>query len=245
MSPSRPRIGITTSTAGSHSPTTERYAAAVRAAGGEPVWLPPAAGLAERLLDDIDALLLSGGKDIDPQLFGERVVPDAHVEIDAPRDAAELSLARVALQSHCPILGICRGIQTLNVAAGGTLHQDLGLAAFDTAVHQQRGSGKADWEPAHPIAIAAGSRLAALLHGRRAEVNSFHHQAVKAVASGFVVTATAPDGVIEALEDPHRPFVLAVQWHPERMVDHHAEQRRLFAALIDAARQRRALAHQS
>lgn len=245
MSPSRPRIGITISTGGAQSPKAERYAAAVRAAGGEPVWLPPGAAVSARVLDDIDALLLSGGKDIDPELFGERVVPDAHVEIDAPRDAAELSLARAALQSDCPILGICRGIQTLNVAAGGTLHQDLGLAHHDARTHDQHGSGKAEWEPVHPITIAEGSRLATLLHGMRAEVNSFHHQAVKAVASGFVVTATAPDGVIEALEDPHRPFVIAVQWHPERMVDRHADQRQLFAALIDAARQRRALAQKS
>lgn len=220
-----------------------RYADAVSAAGGEPVWLEPADVLGARdpvsVLAEIDALLLSGGEDIDPQHYGEAPWPDAGITIEPDRDAAELLVTRAALTTELPILGICRGIQTLNVAAGGSLHQDLALLGLDAKVHQQKGVARADWEPAHPVAVEEESRLAALLAVTRAEVNSFHHQGVKAVAPGLVVTATAPDGVIEALEDPARPFVLAVQWHPERMVGHHAGQRKLFEVFIAAARRRK------
>lgn len=242
-SPRAPRIGITTRAGGPSSPKTQRYALAVMAAGGDPVWLEPflilAARTPEEILADLDGLLLSGGDDIDPRYYGEPLLPEAGVEIDARRDAAELLVTRAALAAGLPILGICRGIQTLNVAAGGSLHQDLGLENLDAVTHQQKGSGKADWEPAHSIAVEAASRLASILGGVQAEVNSFHHQAVKAVASGFAVTARAPDGVIEAIEHPGRPFVVGVQWHAERMVDHQAGQRRLFEALIAAARARK------
>ena len=137
-----------------------------------------------------------------------------------------------------PILGICRGIQTLNVAAGGSLHQDLMLLGLARETHVQD-ARKPAWEPAHSVAIERDSRVAFHLGGAAAEVNSFHHQALKDVAPGFVVTARAPDGVIESIEDPARPFVIGVQWHPERMVDHHPGQRKLFAALVEAAQKRR------
>jgi len=235
----RPRVGITTS-AGSATPKRQPYAAAVVAAGGEPVWLEPpavlAAGDPKGMLATIDALLLAGGKDIDPRYYGESILPGAGIEIDAERDAAEMLITRAALAAEMPILGICRGIQTLNVAAGGSLHQDLAVLGLDPAVHMQD-KGRPSWEPAHPVAAERDSRLSSLLNGSRSEVNSFHHQAVKDVAPGFVVTARAPDGVIETIEHPDRPFVLGVQWHPERMVDRHARQRKLFEALIEAARQ--------
>lgn len=234
----RPRVGITTSAGGAANPKRQQYAAAVAAAGGEPVWLEPrvvlAAGDPEGLLATIDALLLAGGKDIDPRYYGESVLPGAGVEIDAERDAAEMLITRAALAAEMPILGICRGIQTLNVAAGGSLHQDLAVLGLDPAVHMQD-RGKPSWEPAHPVAAERDSRVSSLLNGPRSEVNSFHHQAVKTAAPGFVVTARAPDGVVETIEHPDRPFVLGVQWHPERMVDRHARQRKLFEGLIEAA----------
>lgn len=243
MTPRAPRIGITTSAGGPRSPKTQRYALAVMAAGGEPVWLEPflilAARTPEEILADLDGLLLGGGDDIDPRYYGEAVLPGAGVKIDARRDAAELLVTRAALAAGLPIFGICRGIQTLNVAAGGSLHQDLAVENLDAATHQQKGSGKADWEPAHSIAVEAASRVASILGAPQAEVNSFHHQAVKAVAPGFAVTARAPDGVIEAIEHPARPFVVGVQWHPERMVDRQAGQQRLFEALVEAARNRK------
>lgn len=234
-----PRIGITT-TAGQSAKERERYyAQAVSAAGGDPAWLEPSLILAarspEEVLGTLDGLVLTGGADIDPRYYGEIVRPEAGVKIDAQRDAAELLLTRAALASEMPIFGICRGIQTLNVAAGGSLHQDLGALPIDASVHRQPRT-KADWEAAHPVTVTKGSRLATLLGGGQAEVNSFHHQAVKAVADDFVVTAQAPDGVIEGIEHRTRSFVLGVQWHPERMVSHSAVQRKLFEALMDAAR---------
>lgn len=238
----RPRIGITTKSGGSALPAYRLYAEAVAAAGGEPVWLEPEvlAGVdPHEILRDLDGVLLSGGVDIDPAHFGATVTPEAGVEIDAERDATELPLARAALDADLPVLGICRGIQTLAVAAGGALHQDLGLLGFDAARHQQRKAGKDERAVAHRIRVSGGTRLAAALGDGEHEVNSLHHQAVRDVPGGFVVTARAPDGIIEGMEDPHRTFAVGVQWHPERMVDRHPAQRRLFAALVEAARARR------
>ncbi|HXF83071.1 MAG TPA: gamma-glutamyl-gamma-aminobutyrate hydrolase family protein, partial [bacterium] len=155
------------------------------------------------------------------------------------RDAAELTLVKAALGRDLPVLGICRGVQVLNVASGGTLHQDLALAGLDRAAHEQQKAGRGPTDVAHPVMIADASRLARILGARRVVVNSFHHQAIKQPAPGFVVTARAPDGVVEGLEHPDRAFVVGVQWHPERMVAAHPAQRRLFAALVEAAARRR------
>lgn len=233
-----PRIGITTYQGGTASPKAQRYAAAIRAAGGEPIWLEPADVHAspspEAVLARLDGLLLSGGMDIDPRHFGETVIEGAAVEIDVERDAAELPLTRAALACDLPILGICRGIQTLNVAAGGSLYQDLSLMGVDVQMHLHNGGRQAQ-EAAHDIQLVAPTRLRSVFDGERAEANSFHHQAVRTVASELIVSARAPDGVIEGLEHPARRFVIGVQWHPERMVDHHYRQRRLFEAFIAAA----------
>jgi putative glutamine amidotransferase len=237
----RPRIGITTKSGGSTHPAYRLYAAAVEAAGGESVWLEPET--LERvdpqeILRDLDGLLFSGGVDIDPEQFGETVIPDAGVEIDPQRDAAELPLARAALASDIPVLGICRGIQTLAVAGGGSLHQDLGLLGREPARHQQRKAGKDERATAHAVDVEPGSVLARAVGEGIQDVNSFHHQAVRDVPAGFVVTARSTDGLVEAVEDPRRSFRLGVQWHPERMVDRDPAQRRLFAAFVEAARAR-------
>jgi putative glutamine amidotransferase len=235
----RPRIGITTKAGGATHPAYRLYASAVEAAGGEAVWLDPeilAGTDPQEILRDLDGLLFSGGVDIDPQEFGEAVVPDAGVEIDPSREALELPLARAALAGDLPVFGICRGVQTLTVAAGGSLHQDLALLDREGAAHQQRTAGKDETAVAHPVRVEAGSRLAAAIGEGEQHVNSFHHQAVRDVPAGFVVTARSSDGVVEAVEDPRRPFLIGVQWHPERMVDRYASQRRLFAAFVDAAR---------
>lgn len=233
----RPRIGITASAGGSATPKGRNYTAAVAAAGGEPVWLEPARVLGAQQVDEvlaeIDGLLLTGGKDLDPRYYGEPTLPEADVDIDPQRDAAELILTRAALASEMPILGICRGIQTLNVAAGGSLHQDLGLSGIDVRVHQREAQ-----DVLHPVEVAPESTLHTLLGGAAAEVNSAHHQALKDVAPDLVVTARSADGVIEAVEHRARPFVVAVQWHPERMVDRVPVMRRLFDALVAAARTR-------
>lgn len=236
-----PRIGIATRQGGSATETGRLYAEAVEAAGGEVVWLEPDAAAGTdpaEILRDVDALLLSGGVDPDPRLYGEEQIDGARVEIDPARDAAELPLIRAALDADVPMLGICRGIQMVNVAAGGSLYQDLALIGLPPELHQQNLAGKGWKDLAHPVRIEPESGLGALLEAARTEVNSFHHQAVKRPAEGFVVSARSPEGVVEALEHPGRRFVVAVQWHPERMVDRHPAQRRLFAALIDAARHR-------
>ncbi len=238
-----PRIGITTFEGGPSERKVQVYAEVIRAAGGEPVWLQPSdvpnAPRLKAVLATIDGVLLSGGKDIHPRYFGESILEDASVEIDEERDAAELLLARAAVEAGLPVLGICRGIQTLNVAAGGSLYQDLAVIGIDASVHQQRGR-LLEWQPAHQVGLVPGSRLASLLDGERVETNSFHHQAVHLPAPGWLVTARAPDGVIEGLEHPAHRFVVGVQWHPERMVSHDRRQRRLIEAFIAAARASRA-----
>lgn len=237
-----PRIGITI---WQNGPTTSKggaYAAAIRGAGGEPVWLPPATladeGARLAVLSTIEGVLFSGGIDIHPRHFGEAIHEGVGVEIDEERDAGELPLAREALARGLPILGICRGIQTLNVAFGGTLYQDLSLIGIDASAHQQRKrpASLEDWQPAHTVDLTPTSRLAAILGAERTGVNSFHHQAVHRPAPGWMVTARALDGVIEGLEYPAARFGVAVQWHPERMATHDPGAARLFAAFVTAAR---------
>jgi putative glutamine amidotransferase len=158
------------------------------------------------------------------------------------RDGFERALIRAALSRRKPVLGICRGIQILNAALGGTLFQDLETCRPGTIMHRQKAPG---YSPVHEVETAPGALLSRILaEGNAAKigVNSFHHQAVDRVAPGFVVSARAPDGLIEAIEPaPDRawqghPFTLGVQWHPERMVQRHAHAARLFAAFADACR---------
>ncbi len=233
------RIGITTFQGGPSDPKAQVYAAAIRAAGAEPIWLQPTDLLdphtPEAVLATLDGVLFSGGKDIHPRYFGEPILEGVSVEIDEERDAAELPLARAAVAAGLPVLGICRGIQTLTVAAGGSLYQDLTLIGIDVGVHQQRGR-LPDWQSAHEVGLVPGSRLAGILEGERAETNSFHHQAVRLPAPGWLITARAPDGVIEGVEHPGHRFVVGVQWHPERMARHDRRQRRLFEAFLAATR---------
>ena len=166
-------------------------------------------------LDGLAGLVLSGGGDIDPSLYGE--APHETFSADTPgRDQFELALARAALDRACPILAICRGVQVLNVSAGGTLVQDIASQIPGALDHQVRTTPSTI---AHEVWVSAGTKLAQLMADRLESdvllVNSRHHQAVKQVAAGFVATATAPDGVIEAIERPDLPYCVGVQWHPE------------------------------
>lgn len=206
------------------------YARAVAAAGGVPVILPNV-GAAEAGLERVDGLLLSGGLDIAPELFGEETLNDT-VEVDAPRDATELPLIRAAVERDVPVLAICRGIQSLNVALGGTLYQDIPAQIPSDIAHSQK-EGRA--VATHGIAVTPGSRLAEIV-GEAMQVNSFHHQALRRIAEGLRVTATAPDGVIEAVEGTGPRFVLGLQFHPEEMTAVSEQARRLFAAFVEAAR---------
>ncbi len=222
------------------------YSKALLAAGGTPVLIPP---MPERHLDGVFALLhgllLAGGGDVAPTEYGE-TDGGRCIYLDRRRDTLEIALTRWALAERKPILGICRGIQTLNVAAGGTLHQDI-PTAFPQGLSHRTDSSLPRGTLAHPVCIARGSRLADALGvvqtagcDPQIQVNSRHHQAVKDVADGFVATGHAPDGMIEAIEASPRPcgFALGVQWHPENLYAQDEATRRLFATFVDACAQK-------
>ena len=206
------------------------YADQVAAAGGIPVLLPPMPGVATAV-DRLDGLLLTGGGDIDPARYGAQQHPRTG-RVSVPRDAAELELLDAATAAGLPVLGVCRGLQLLNVARGGTLHQHLPNDAGHTPAPGTFGS--------HPVRVAAGSRLAGILgaNGAGVDVPTAHHQAVERLGDGLVATAWAEDGVIEAVEPSAAgdPFLLAVQWHPEAGTDP-----RLIEALVAAAAARMSL----
>lgn len=211
------------------------YYRAVERAGGLPVLLPPLepeVGVAG-VLGLLEGLLLSGGGDLDPVHFGEEPRPGTG-EIAPERDAFELALTRAALAAGLPVFGICRGIQVLNVAAGGSLWQDLGEGGKSLLKHMQDAPR---WYPTHAVNIAPGSRLGRILGKDRLRVNSLHHQAVREPAAGLRVVARADDGVVEAVEGDGPAFVLGVQFHPECLWEREPLFLNLFAALVEAARQ--------
>jgi gamma-glutamyl-gamma-aminobutyrate hydrolase PuuD len=187
------------------------YGAAVVLAGGSPVLLPATAGSdAEAVTARIDGLLLSGGGDVDPARYGDSASP-ATRGVDGVRDGVEVELLRGALARDLPVLAICRGAQLLNVALGGTLHQHLPDVTGVDHLHPEPRSFLA-----HRVKVEAGSILRQVVGVDQFEVNSMHHQAVDALAPGLRVGARAPDGIVEAVEDPDRRL-LGVQWHPENL----------------------------
>lgn len=247
VSSRRPLIGVTTSevrVAASVDPTPQgepprremalglKYLAALEAAGGLPVVLPP---LSTRtvgpFLERLDGICLSGGPDLDPDSYGG----PRHDQLGPTwpeLDEFELELARSADELEMPILAICRGAQALNVARGGSLHLHLPDLGASTIEHRQRELGD---RPTHSVEVEPRSLLARTTGVEHAEVNSFHHQAAKIVGRGLRAVAWAGDGVVEGLEARDREFVLGVQWHAEGLTDR-PEQAALFSALVAAAR---------
>ena len=218
----------------------EDYRQAVLHVGGEPRILEASATL-ETALDGVDGLLLTGGDDVDPSRYGQATHP-AVVPAESGRDEFEIALIGVARERRLPIFAICRGVQVLNVACGGTLVQDIPSELAGALEHSLRVPPHQAYDLAHEIWIEKDSLLSRLMRDRlndvdTCDVNSRHHQAVKQVASGFRVSATAPDGVIEAIEDPGAPFCLGVQWHPENFW-RTGEFRPLFEAFVEAAASR-------
>ncbi len=213
----------------------ETYIQAVRKAGGVPVLLPAVESedVIQAHAHLIDGLLVSGGPDMDPQYFGEQPVPELG-PVNPVMDAYEDRLIRLLLERDKPILGICRGEQVLNVVAGGTLFQDLRRSVPTVLKH---GQDVPRWFPSHKVRLLPGSKLATLFGVEELAVNSFHHQAVAQVAPGFVASAYAPDGVIEAIESQNHRFVLGVQWHPECMWNQAKNYDQLFNAFIRAAQE--------
>jgi putative glutamine amidotransferase len=201
----------------------QSYVDAVQTAGGVPVLLPPSPLGAEEVAATLDALVLSGGADVDPVHYGEEAGPRTRTLPE--RDDWELALLRAALARHLPVLGICRGMQVLNVACGGTLHQHLPDVVGNSEHQPQPGVFGTN-----EVRITPASRLARIL-GRRATVACHHHQAVKVLGNGLGPAAWAPDETIEAIEHFEHEFVLGVQWHPEEG----PRDGLLFAALVRAA----------
>lgn len=234
-------VGITCSTlrqtekAAPRQALNRSYARAVEQAGGVPVILPVTTEpeVIARYLGILDGLLLSGGVDIAPAQYGEEPHPQLGA-VDPDRDATELPLARMALEQDMPLFAICRGIQTLNVALGGSLWQDLPAQRPSEIGHQQSERGMARHEFCHSIRIEPDTRLRAIIGAETMQTNSFHHQALRRVADGLVVTAFAEDGVIEAAEHPAYRYVLGVQFHPEDTAPRDEKSRRLFESFVAA-----------
>jgi putative glutamine amidotransferase len=210
------------------------YLESIRLAGGAPVLLDPSVDRSADVVRSVDGILLTGGGDVNPHLYGERPDPTFH-PAEPHRDALELELAVRAVELDLPMLAICRGLQVLNVALGGTLVQDIPTAVPQAINHSLTNPMDAI---AHDVAVAAHTRLADLLCPGVSRlvraVNSRHHQAVKRLGESLVVSAAAPDGVVEAIERPASAFCVGVQWHPENFW-RTGEFAALFAALIRAA----------
>jgi putative glutamine amidotransferase len=206
------------------------YIEGVNLAGGVAVLLPPqpvSADVVDRMLDGLDGVIITGGRDVDPRAYGQQPHPatDEPVGDNRARDALEFALVDGAVRRGMPVLGICRGAQVINVALGGTLHQHLP----DVLGHTHHQQGNAVFSTS-AVRTVPGTRLAALI-GESSDAQCYHHQAIDRLGDGLIVSAQDTDGVIEAVEIPGENFVLAVQWHPEERLD----DLRLFAAVVEAA----------
>jgi len=216
----------------------EPYMKATVQAGGIPFLIPlnlPRPAL-RRLYDLADGLMLTGGGDVEPSLYGA----DAHRtqgDVQPDRDEEEILLAQWAAADDKPMLAICRGIQVISVAFGGTLWQDIPSQVLDANLHHylynKKGSNPSDFL-AHAVNLAEDSHLAQILQSNIVWTNSLHHQAVKTVENGLTVVGRSTDGIIETVEKPGHPFFIGVQWHPEMLIDHLESARTIFRALVAA-----------
>ncbi len=208
------------------------YIDALRRAGAVPVLIPPQPENVKDVVDGLDGVLLAGGDDCDPRIFGEEPHPSCET-MDPRRQDNDLALAGAARAQRVPTLGICLGLQVMNVAAGGTLIQDIDSHLSTDINHVSPPSNRAR----HQVEIRPGTFLSEILPSGEYDVNSSHHQAVRDPGQGLRITAQAPDGIIEGLEDPKHPFYVGVQWHPEDMGGE-TSATRLFGAFVEAARKR-------
>jgi putative glutamine amidotransferase len=215
-----------------------RYLTALASVGGAPVIVPLLTHNDDALrsiYDSVDGVFIAGGVDVDPASYDQPRSPFCG-RTDLDRDVVEITLTRWARAEGKPIFGVCRGLQIINVEAGGSLIQDCAELAPGALKHDYfPNAGHARDFLAHSISVAAGTQLHEILGAGEVLVNSMHHQVLDRVADGLVVSATAPDGLVEAIEAPGEPFTLGVQWHPEMLVDTDPATRRLFEAFIEAA----------
>ncbi len=227
-----PKIGIpVVNRDGSHN--FDNYVNAIEEREGEIKSLVRGRGAAEELIADIDGLLLPGGGDIHPDYFNQEWHPKIK-NVNEARDELELSIFEEAFKKDIPVFGICRGIQIMSVAMGGSLYQDIETDYPDEALTHPSIYGE---DSLHQIEIEPVSILGKIIGESVVEVNSAHHQAVNDIGEGFVVTARSEDGIIEAIENPSKSFVIGVQYHPERMngtAEYREHRGRLFDAFIEA-----------
>lgn len=217
---------------------SQRYVLTLTAAGAIP-WMIPLVDndTLHGVFEALDGVFLPGGADIDPATYGSDPHPLCD-NSDRERDRVEVALARWALEAEKPVLGVCRGMQLINVAAGGTLYRDLAEELPGAIKHDYfpfRGQNWARDHLAHDVDVTQGTRLAGLVGAGPLRVNSMHHQGVRRLGHGLVPTAVAPDGLVEALEGENGSYLVAVQWHPEALTDNDTRTKELFADFVAAA----------
>jgi len=234
----KPLIGITTTRLLNSSKNPAfgvnlPYTDAISAAGGLPVLIPLniSNNDLDNLLFRLDGILFTGGYDIDPRVYGGHSLPSVE-RIDKSRDEIEIHLVQSLLKSTKSFLGICRGLQVINVAMGGSLYEHIPDQAPGNVIHDNHHLPRNFL--AHQITIKTGNHLSEIVAGSEAFVNSLHHQGIRNLAKGLIPSAYAPDGLIEAFELPGHPFGLAVQWHPEELQEHEV-MRRLFQSFIQSS----------
>jgi putative glutamine amidotransferase len=227
----RPSIGITTHGRNEKGrfDVNAKYVDAVRRAGGYPVLLPPGEREPAECFEFLDGIVMTGGPDVDPKRYGGKAHPKVY-GVDPERDTSEIALVKAIFEQQKPTLCICRGMQVLNVALGGTLIEDLASEVGEKIVH------RADTYQMHDVEIVPESHLARIVGARRIPTASWHHQAVRAPAPGLTVTARAQDGVIEAVEHADHPDLIAVQWHPEHTAEEDRHSQALFDWLVSTLR---------
>ncbi|HHZ12336.1 MAG TPA: gamma-glutamyl-gamma-aminobutyrate hydrolase family protein [Clostridiales bacterium] len=239
MAMSKPLIGVTCDydVQKQTSQIFDGYYRAILRSGGLPYLIPRIdEGTIPEIIDLLGGIVFTGGGDVDPAYFGEAPNPRLG-SINPYRDRLEIPLCREVMDRDIPVLGICRGMQLMNIAMGGEIYQDLD-SQWDKGFLQKHSQLAPDWYGSHVVELAKGSRLAELLRNERIRTNSFHHQAVREPADCFRVTARCDDGVVEGIESPSHTFAVGVQWHPERMWEKDERMLGLFNGLVDAARNR-------
>lgn len=222
------------------STLSEYYSKAVEAAGGIPVILPTHLSDTQAVLDRLDGIIITGGGDIDPSRY-DQIAHETTGGIDHERDQLEIAIVKAAIAREMPLLGICRGLQVLNVALAGSLHQDIDTLIPDAAEHRQQNQQIFHEEPTQTVTLAPGEHpLTEMANHNTMHVNTFHHQSINRLGEGLQAIAHGTDGVIESVYYPQAPFCMAVQWHPEMLASSRDEHAAIFRGLIEAA-----LAYQS
>ncbi len=243
MKHTKPLILLPAAVQNAHTPQTyglnQVYIDAIVRAGGNPlIIVRPDEETLHELLQFVDGIFLAGGHDVDPKEYGEERKAYTY-DVDQDRDRVELALAHYAKDKHIPLFGVCRGMQVMNIALGGTLYQDVFMelpGAITHDLHCDSGSGKLLPRNllAHEVVLTKDSHLETIMGMEKLEVNSLHHQGIKRLGTGLSAAGTAPDGLIEAIEATDHPFFVGVQWHPEELNNDIST--KLFSAFIEASK---------